>query len=96
MEKFEHFQQITLFEFNREAKAVEAARNIFIVFGDNNIGESTARKWFSCFKEDDFDISDTPLSGFDEGRLNTLIHSDPQECTRELENMMNCDHSNIV
>ena len=39
------------------------------------------RKLFSRFKEDRFDISDTPRSGrlseFDEDRLNTLIHKDP-------------------
>ena len=73
VEKFDHFQHILLFEFNREAKAAEAARNTFAVYGDNAIGESTVRK-FSRFKEDRFDISDTPCSGFDEDRLNTLIH----------------------
>ena len=54
-----------------------------------------ARKWFSCFKEDNLDISDTPHSGrpsgFDEDNLNTLIHNDPRPCTRELANVMNCD-----
>ena len=68
--------------------------------GDNAIGESTARKWFSRFKEDRFDISDTPysgrLSGFDEDRLNTLIDNDSRQCTQELSNVMNCDHSTIV
>ena len=68
--------------------------------GDNAIGESTARKWFSLFKEDRFGISNTPRSGrpsgFDEDRLNTLIHTDPRQCTRELENLMNCGHSTIV
>ena len=43
---------IVLFEFNREAKAAEAARNICAVYCDNAIGESTAIKWFSRFKED--------------------------------------------
>ena len=56
--------------------------------------------WFYRFKEDRFDISDTPRSGrlsvFDEDRLNTLIHNDPRQCTRELANVMNCDHSTIV
>ena len=68
--------------------------------GDNAIGESTARKWFSHFKEDYFDISDTPHSGrpsgFDEDRLNTLIYNDPHQCTREMVNVMNCDHSTMV
>lgn len=96
----EHFRHILLFEFNRGAKAAEAARNICVVYGDNAIGESTARKWFSRFKEGRFDMNDTARtgrpSGFDEDRLNMLIHNDPRQCTRELANAMNCDHSTIV
>ena len=46
------------------------------------------------------DISDTPRSGrpseFDEDSLNTLIHNDPRQCSRELANLMNCDHFIIV
>ena len=49
------------------------------------------------FKENRFDISDTPCSGrplgFDEDHLNTLIHSDARQ---ELANVMNCDHSTIM
>ena len=55
---------------------------------------------FLVFKENHFDISDTPhlgrFSGFDEDSLNTLIHKDPRQCTRELANVMYCDHSTIV
>ena len=80
------FLHILLLEFNRGAKAAGAAINIFAVYRDNAVGENTARKWFSSFKEDCFDISDTPRSvrpsGFDEHRLNTLIHNDPRQCTR--------------
>ena len=100
MEKLEHFRHILLFHFDRGAKPVEAARNICAMYGDNAIGESIIRKWFSRFKEYRFDISDTPHSGrplgFDEDRLNTLIHIDPYQCTRELANVSNCDHSTIV
>ena len=46
MEKLEHFRHILLFELNRGAKAVEAARNICVVYGDNAIGESTAKNCF--------------------------------------------------
>ena len=63
MEKFEHFRHILLFEFGKVGKAAEAARNICVVNGDNAMGESSSRKWFSRFKEDRFDISDTPRSG---------------------------------
>ena len=100
MEKLEHFRYILLFELNRGAKAAEAAINICAVCGVNAIGESTPRKLFYCFKEDPFDISDTPRSGrpsgFDENLLNTLIHNDPRQCTRELAKVMYCDHSTVV
>ena len=94
VEKLVQFQHMLLLEFNRGAKTAEAARNICALYGDNAIRESMARKWFSHFKEDCFDIRDTPRSGrsswFDEDRLNTVIHSDPRQCTRELANVMNC------
>ena len=98
MEKFEHFLNILFFEFNRGAKASEAAGNIYAFYGINVIRDSTARKWFSLFKEDRFDISDNPRSrlGFDGYSLYTLIHNDSHQCTRELAYVMNCDHSTIV
>ena len=83
VEKLEHFRHIPFFEFNREA------RNNCAVHGDNSIGDSTARKLFSRFKEDRFDISDIPRSGtrsgFHEDRLNTLIQNYPRQ-SRLLEN----------
>ena len=69
MEKFEHFRHILLFEFYRGAKAAVEARNICAVYGDNAIGESMARKWFSRFKEDRFDISDFPRIGRPSGLM---------------------------
>ena len=61
---------------NRGVKAAEVAKNICSMYGDNAMGESIATKWFSPFKEDCFDISDTPRSGrpswFDEDCLNTV------------------------
>ena len=93
------FRHILLSEFHRGEKAAKVARNICAVYGDNSIGESTARKLFSRFKEDRFG-SETPRSGrpsgFDEYCLTTLIHIDPRQCTRELVNVMNFDHSNAV
>ena len=87
-------------EFNRGANVAEVAKIICTVYGDNTTGESTTRKWFSRFKEDSFDTIDTPSSGrpsgFDEDRLNALIHNDPCQCTRKLANALNCDHFTIV
>ena len=89
------FPLFLIFESIEGRKLAEAARNICAVYGDNAIKESTARKWISRFKEDGLDIGDTPrsgrLSGFDEDRLNTLIHNDPLQCTRELAIPPSCD-----
>ena len=46
-----------------------------LYMGDNAIGESTARKWFSHFKEDRFDISDTPRSRRSSGLDDRLTQS---------------------
>ena len=82
---------ILLFEFNRGAKAAEVARNICAMYRDNAIGESMVRKWFSRFKEDRFDSSDTPRFEHSNPR-----HNDLPQCTQELANLMYCDHSTIV
>ena len=75
-------------------------KHFLCVWEDNAIGNSTARKCFFNFKEDRFDINDTPCSGgpygVDEDRLNTLIYNDPSQCFRELANVMNCNHSTIL
>ena len=96
MEKLEHFS-IFLFEFNRGVKVAEATSHTCAVYGDNAIGKSKERKWFSRFKEDSLD---TPClrrpPGFDGDRLNALIHNDLLQCNRELANVMSCDHSSIV
>ena len=99
MEKLDHFRHILLFEFNRRAKAMEAAEKLRSVWGQCHQREHGTER-FSHFREVLFDISDIPSSGkpsgFDEDRLNTLIHNDTRQCTRELANVMNCDHSTIL
>jgi hypothetical protein len=63
VEKNEHFRHLLLYEFNRGSKAAEAARNICAVYGEDSIAEIMAQKWFVCFEQGSFDMSDTPRSG---------------------------------
>jgi histone-lysine N-methyltransferase SETMAR len=85
VEKNEHFRHLLFYELNRGSKAAEAARNICAFYGEDSIAERTAQKWLARFKQDDFDISDTPRSGrpsdFEEDLLNALIHADPRQTT---------------
>jgi hypothetical protein len=64
VEKNEYFRQILLYEFNQGAKAAEVARNICAVYGEDSTAEIIAPKWFSRFKQNNFDMSDTPRSGW--------------------------------
>jgi len=100
VEEKEHFRHLLLFHFNRKESAAESARKIREVYGEDAMGDSTARKWFSRFKDGSFDLNDAPRSGrtsdFDEGHLNALIHDNPRHSTRELADIMACDHSTIV
>lgn len=100
VEKNEHFRHILLFEFNRGVKAVDAARNIRAVYGEDAIVDRTAQKWFKHFKEGNFSLEDSPRSGrpseFDEDRLNDLIHDDPRQTTRELAEKLGCGQTTVV
>ena len=100
MEKLEHFLLFFSLSSIEGRKQRRRPETFTLCIWDNAIGESMARKWFSHFKEDHFDISDTPRSGrpsgFDEDSLNTLIHIDPCQCTRKLANVIKSDHSIIV
>ena len=100
VEEKEHFRHLLLFEFNRGATAAEAIRTICSVYGEDTIGERTARTWFSRFKSGNFDLKDVPhtvrTTNLDEGYLNSLIQEDPRQTTRELANIMGCDHTTIV
>lgn len=100
VEKNTHFRHILLFEFNRGVKAVEAAQIIRNVYGGDAIGDSTAQKWFSRFKDENFDLSDAARSGrpsvLNNDCLNALLLENPRQSTRELAEKMECDHSTIV
>ena len=96
VEKLEHFWNILFLEFNRGAKAAEAARNICAVYGNNAIGESMARKLLSCFKEDHFDMWPSMFRNTFAVWWRAFEHINVCQCTRELANVMNCDHSTIV
>ena len=71
-----------------------------MVYGEGVIGESTARKWFSKFKNGNFDIDDTPRSGrpseFDEDHLKALLKEESRQTSRQLAEKINCDQKTIL
>ena len=61
--KKQHFQHLLFFAFHQGQKAAEAAKDICMVYGEGVLGKSMARKWFTKFKNGNFDIDDMPCSG---------------------------------
>ena len=100
VEKKLHFRYLLLFHFNEQENASEAARNICKVYGEEAITERTAQKWFQKFREGIFNLDDAPRSGrpsdFDEETLNLLIHEDPRQSTRDLEQATGYDHATVA
>ena len=71
-----------------------------MVYGEGVIGESTARKWFTKFKNGNFDIDDTPRSGrpskFDEDHLKALLKEESRQTSCESDEKINCDQKTIL
>ena len=98
--KKQHFRHLLFFAFHRGQKAAEAARDICMLYGEGVIGESTARKWFAKFKNNNFDIDDTPYSGksskFDENHLKALLKEESRQTSCKLAKKINCDQKTIL
>ena len=99
-DKNQHFQHLLFFAFHQGQKAVEAAQDICMVYGEGVIGESTARKWFANFQNGNFDIDNTPCSGrlseFDKNHLKALLKEKSHQIIHELAKKMNCNQKTIL
>ncbi|KFD49143.1 hypothetical protein M513_09967 [Trichuris suis] len=94
VDKKEHLRHVLLFLYNGGLSALAAAEKIHAVYGEEPISDRAARKWFSRFREGNFDLSDSARSGrpsdFDKERLNALVHEDPRQSIRELAEKIGC------
>ncbi|XP_076052813.1 histone-lysine N-methyltransferase SETMAR-like [Oratosquilla oratoria] len=60
------------------------------------MAERTARKLFKKFRIGNFNLEDASRSAFDEDTLNQLLHEDPRQSKRELEEAMGYDHTTVA
>lgn len=97
--KNEHFRHILFFAYHRGQNAAEATREICMVYGDDAIAESTARKWYAKFKNGQVDIGNLKRIGrhsdFDEERLKALLEEDGRQTCREIAGIMHCGIATI-
>ena len=57
------FGGILLYDFKLNQSAAETARKIIRAFGNDNVNESTVRRWIAKFRCGDFSLEDELRSG---------------------------------
>ncbi|XP_035223177.1 histone-lysine N-methyltransferase SETMAR-like [Stegodyphus dumicola] len=58
----EHIKHCLLYEFDKKSTAAAACRNVYQVYGEDAVDESTCRRWFRKFREGDRSFQDLARS----------------------------------
>lgn len=77
-----------LFCFKLKKNAAEATEMINLAWGDNSVGASTVRRWFTKFRDGNFNLEDDPRPGpekqFEDEELQALLDENPCQTQKEL------------
>uniref|UniRef100_A0A915DSJ0 Mos1 transposase HTH domain-containing protein n=1 Tax=Ditylenchus dipsaci TaxID=166011 RepID=A0A915DSJ0_9BILA len=92
-----------LFDKDHSISAVDSARQLKQVYGQQAPGSSFCSKWLKLFREgkkEVDDLEDEPRTGrpsdFDDNKLVALVEEDPKLTIRELAPMLNCAHNTVL
>ena len=70
------------------------------IYGENVVSVRTCQKWFTRFREGNFDLEDEQRPGrpqeLETDELEVLLDEDPDQSTRERATQMNVDHSTVL
>ena len=53
-----HFWHVLFYEYKKGNKAASAFKNISATYGEGSLSEHTCRKWFTRFREENFNLCD--------------------------------------
>jgi len=95
-----HSRHLMLFYFRKGKNAAQTAKKICIVYGDSAVAESTVRKWFTRFRNGNFDLenrerSDRPAV-VDDDQILTLIENNPRHTTRDIAEILHISHMSVM
>jgi len=73
----------------------------FIVYGDSAVAESTVRKWFTRFRNGNFDLEDRKRSGRpavvnDDNQILTLIENNLRYTTRDIAEIFYISYMSVI
>jgi len=73
---------------------------LYIVYGDNIVAENTIRKWFTRFRNGNFDLEDRERSGrpavVDNDQILTLIENNPRHMIRDIAEIVHISHMSVI
>jgi len=94
------FDILMLFYFRKGKNAAQTAKKICIVYGDSAVAESTVRKWFTRFRNDNFDLENrersSRLAVIDDDQILTLIENNPRHTTRNIAEILYISHMSVI
>lgn len=90
----EHIRHCMLYEFHQGKKATDATSSINSVYPEA-LDVRTCQRWFSRFKDGNFDLDDLPRSGrpsdVNEDMIKEIIEEDPHQTLAEMEKRTGID-----
>ncbi|XP_076058552.1 histone-lysine N-methyltransferase SETMAR-like [Oratosquilla oratoria] len=96
----EHLRHCMLYECKKSTSAAQATRNICSVYGNNVLNVSTCQRCFAKISSGNFDLKDSPRSGrpksIDQEALKGAVEVNPKSTSRELSQLFNTTHTNII
>jgi len=94
-----HFWHLMVFYFRKGKNTAQTAKKIYIVYRDSVVAESTARKWFTRFRNGNFDLVDRECSGRPavvDDQILTLIENNPRHTTRDIAEILYISHMSVI
>ncbi|GJQ83473.1 hypothetical protein Trydic_g8597 [Trypoxylus dichotomus] len=94
-----HLRQVLIFIFYSKKTAAEAHLELYKVYGDAAMSETTCHDWFHRFKDDKFILDDRPRERrpktFEDAKLEALLREYPCQAQQQLSSALRVTHQAI-
>ena len=94
-----HFRQVLFYEYKKGNNAASAFKNICASYGEDSLSKRTYLKWFTRFREGNFNLSDESRPGqpsdCNEETIRDPLSKNARQSTSKLEEALGIPKSTI-